>query len=257
MRLVSWNVNGIRAAQRKGLLGWFAAEAPDILCLQETKAHPEQLDGELREIAGYHAYWSSAQTRKGYSGVAVYSRTEPRAVSTAFGTEEFDIEGRILMLDLGAFLLYNIYFPNGGRGPERLAYKLRFYEEFLRQVCRVRDSGRHVVMCGDFNVAHQEIDLADPEGNRNASGFLPEERGWMDRLLAAGFVDTFRMFSSEGGKYTWWDMRTRARPRNDGWRIDYFVVDEGLRAKVSAAGILAEIDGSDHCPVDLELSIGA
>ncbi len=255
MRLISWNVNGIRAAQRKGLLAWFAAESPDLLCLQETKAHPEQLDGALRGVAGYHAYWSSAQTRKGYSGVAAYTRAEPRSVSSAFGVEEFDIEGRILVLDMGDFLLYNIYFPNGGRGPERLEYKLRFYEEFLQQVCRARDSGRHVVVCGDYNVAHRAIDLADPEANRHASGFLPEEREWMDRFLGAGFVDTFRMFCGEGGNYTWWDLRTRARPRNDGWRIDYFVVDEELREKVSAAGILPDVEGSDHCPITLELSL--
>lgn len=254
MKIISWNVNGIRAAARKGLLDFVAAHSPDILCLQETKAHPDQLDGPLRDIPGYQSYWSWSTVKKGYSGVALYTRCAPRAMHNGLDRVEFDQEGRTLVADMGPFVLYNNYYPNGGSGPERLAFKMAFYEHILAHACRLRDSGRALVMTGDYNTAHHEIDLARPNDNLETSGFLPQEREWMDRYVAAGFVDTFRQFTADGGHYTWWDMKTRARDRNIGWRLDYFFVTPYLLSRVKRSTIMPEIQGSDHCPVMLELA---
>ncbi len=254
IRLVSWNVNGLRAVYKKGFLDWFADELPDVLCLQEIKAMEEQLPFELRSVPGYTPYYDSAE-RKGYSGVALYTSPEPQEVRCGFGDKRFDGEGRTLAADYGSFVLFNVYFPNGGQGPERLQYKLDFYESFLASIEKLRKKGRHIVVCGDVNTAHREIDLARPKENRKNTGFLPEERAWIDRLLEAGYIDTFRMFSSEAGQYSWWDMKTRARERNVGWRLDYFFVSESLRDKVKSAGIMPEVTGSDHCPVELTLEL--
>ena len=254
IRLVSWNVNGLRAVHKKGFLDWFAGVLPDVLCLQETKAEQEQLPLELQSVPGYTPYFDSAR-RKGYSGVAAYTLLQPRDVRRGLGIERFDGEGRTLAIDFGSFVLFNVYFPNGGQSPERLQFKLDFYDAFLDHVEGLRKKGRHIVFCGDVNTAHNEIDLARPKENQTNTGFLPEERAWIDKLLAAGYIDTFRMFCSEGGQYTWWDMKTRARERNVGWRLDYFFVSESLRSKVRSAGIMPEVTGSDHCPVELTIEI--
>lgn len=255
MRIISFNVNGIRAAHRKGVFDWLVSDSPDIFCVQETKAHPEQLAKAIIEVGDYRSYWAWSTARKGYSGVGVYTRHVPRDVRVGLGIERFDREGRTLMVDFGAFVLYNVYFPNGGGGPERLRFKLDFYDAFLEQVTDLRRRGKPLVMCGDYNTAHKEVDLARPEANRTVSGFLPEECAWLDTYVSSGFVDTFRMFTDDGGHYTWWDMKTRARARNVGWRLDYFFVNDALADEVKHSYILPDIEGSDHCPIGLELSI--
>jgi len=253
LRLLSWNVNGLRAAHKKGFLEWLLGERPDILCLQETKAAPDQLPAELLHVPGYDAHFASAE-RRGYSGVASYAKIAPREVRPGFGVKKFDAEGRTQALDYGDFLLYNVYFPNGKASPERLRYKMAFYEAFLKHVDRLRKKGENIIICGDVNTAHKEIDLARPKENEKISGFLPEERAWIDKLLARGFVDTFRLFNDEPAQYTWWDLKTRARERNVGWRLDYFFVSEDFASNVKKAFILPEVMGSDHCPVGLEVA---
>ena len=252
LRLLSWDVNGIRAIHKKGFIDFLTGEAPDVLCIQETKAHREQLPGPLVGVEGYHSFFAEAD-RKGYSGVAIYTKTEPLRVECGFGIPEFDSEGRTLVADYGDFILFNVYFPNGKASPERLAYKLAFYESFLNRLDSLRDSGRHLVFCGDVNTAHKEIDLANPRENSTVSGFLPQERAWIDRVLEHGYVDTFREVNPEPDNYTWWDYKTRARARNVGWRIDYFFLSAGLRKNLDNAFIMKEIEGSDHCPIGIEL----
>ncbi len=255
LRLLSWNVNGVRAAYKKGLLDWLRKESPDILCLQETKAQPGQLPEDLADPAGYQAEWHWGQ-RKGYSGVATFHKAAPLEVRRGFGMNRFDGEGRALVSVYEGFTLFNVYFPNGQRDGERLKFKLDFYDAFLDVVDRCReDAEDRIVLCGDLNTAHREIDLAHPAENSKASGFLPEERAWIDKLLARGFTDTFREFEKGGGCYTWWDPLTRARKRNVGWRLDYFFVTENLRPKLKSAFILPDIMGSDHCPVGIELGV--
>ncbi|MFC2039645.1 exodeoxyribonuclease III [Chloroflexota bacterium] len=252
MKIISWNVNGIRAVLNKGLLPWLEKEAPDILCLQETKARPEQLPPRLLTPPGYQTWWNYPE-RKGYSGVATFARSEPQAVAHEFTGAQTPAEGRILITEFPSFTLMNIYFPNGKKNTARLAYKLAFYEDFLRFAQGLRAEGRELVICGDVNTAHREIDLARPKENAKVSGFLPEERDFLDKLLAHGYVDTFRRFHPESGQYTWWDQKTRARERNVGWRIDYFFITEGLTDGLKDAFILPEVTGSDHCPVGIVL----
>ena len=253
MKLISWNVNGIRAAVKKGFFDFLEKENPDILFLQETKAQPDQLEESLLECPGYKTYWHSAE-KKGYSSVALFTKEEPISVQKGLGIEKFDVEGRSIRAEYADFVVYGIYFPNGGR-PERLPYKYEFYEELLRLVVADREAGKRVFICGDFNVAHEEIDLARPKENVKTSGFLPEERAWFSKLLASGFVDTFRAFHpGEGEKYTYWDQRFRARERNTGWRIDYFVASEEAMGLVKKAWILDQVYGSDHCPVAIEVA---
>ena len=213
--MLSWNVNGIRAALRKGFLDWLTGQGPDILCLQETRAAVDQLPPELLHVPGYHAYFSEP-ARRGYSGVALYTRTEPRSIAFGMGSERFDPEGRTILADYGSFLLCNVYFPNGKASGERLAFKMDFYEAFRDFLSGVGE--RDVVVCGDVNTAHREIDLARPRENAAVSGFLPRERAWIDRLIAAGFVDSFRLKNQEPGRYTWWDLKTRARETQKGDR---------------------------------------
>ena len=254
MRLLSWNVNGIRAVHKKGFLEWLSGERPDVLCLQETKARPEQLPPELRRPRGYAAEWHWGE-RKGYSGVATLSRLKPLKVERGLGLAPFDNEGRALVHHYPGLVLFNIYFPNGRMNPERLKFKLDFYEAFLGVIDFFRKRGEdRLVVCGDVNTAHQEIDLARPRENRGVSGFLSEERSWIDRLLARGFVDSLREFERGPGHYTWWDLRSRARERNAGWRLDYFFVSENLRPRLKGAFILPGVPGSDHCPVGIELA---
>ena len=254
MRLISWNVNGIRAVHKKGLfLSWIEEEQPDVLCLQETKAHESQLPEALTKVEGYSS-WFSTPERKGYSGVALYTKEEPRSVSFGLGVERFDNEGRTVVADFDDFVLLGIYFPNGKRSAERLRYKMEFYDAFLDYVENLRKEGRSVVVCGDVNTAHKEIDLARPKENEKISGFLPEERAWMDKFFERGYVDTFRQFHQEPGNYSWWDTMTRARERNVGWRIDYFFTDADLASSLTDGFILPDVMGSDHCPVGIEIT---
>lgn len=253
-RIFSWNVNGIRAVAKKGvLLPWIRKEKPDVLCLQETKAMREQLGPELLEIPGYRAEFCSAE-KKGYSGVGTYCRPAPEDVRCGFGVPEFDREGRVLVHRYPEFTLFNVYFPNGKARPERLDYKMRFYKSFLKVLAKCRRRGeKNLVVCGDVNTAHKEIDLARPKANSNISGFLPEERAWIDKLIGAGFIDTLREFEKGPDHYTWWDLMTRARERNVGWRIDYFFVSDSLRPKLKKARIHDQVMGSDHCPIEIVL----
>ena len=255
VRALSWNVNGLRAVHKKGFLEWLAKEHPDILCLQETKATEDQLPASLRNMDEYHTFFSSPE-RKGYSGVALYTKTKPDRVSYGFGIEQFDKEGRTIIADYKDFVLFNVYFPNGKSSNERLKYKLEFYDAFLRFVDEIKKEGRDIVVCGDVNTAHKEIDLARPKANEKISGFLPEERAWIDQFLGQGYVDIFRMFNDKPQQYTWWDMMTRARERNVGWRIDYFFVNQQFASRVKNAYILPDVMGSDHCPVGLDFDVG-
>jgi exodeoxyribonuclease-3 len=272
MRIISWNVNGYRANVKKGGFDWFLSESPDIYCIQEVKAEALQLEPGVRNPVGYHSYFDHSKGRKGYSGVAVYSKVEPSKVEYGLGVPEFDQEGRFLALfydndevklfgadakdkggvNLGKFVLLNIYFPNGGGGPERLAFKLKYYDEFLRYINMQKKAGYEIVFCGDVNTAHTAIDLARPKENVDNTGFLPIERAWLDQVVGAGYVDVFRSFyPNEIGKYTYWDMKTFARERNVGWRIDYFFVTPGILKKIEKIKIRDEVMGSDHCPIEL------
>lgn len=264
MKLMSWNVNGIRAVARKGFLDYLHKQAPDILCLQETKAQPDQLGEDILKPEGYSTYWNYPLEKKGYSGVAIFTREKPAGIKDSMGWEEYDMEGRILVASYSQFMLFNVYFPKGeAKGPRkyRLDYKMAFYDAFLNYVEGFRKKDRKIIICGDFNTAHKAIDLAHPKENENTSGFLAVERVWMDRLIEHGYVDTFRMFNSKPGNYTWWDMRTRAKARNIGWRLDYFFVSDDLSKSVVDAFILDNVksvigeDASDHCPVGLILEL--
>ena len=254
LKLISWNVNGIRAAEKKGFLDWLASSNADVVAVQETKASPDQLSDALLNPPGYQAAWSSAE-KKGYSGTAVYSRLAPAKVVEGLGEARFDTEGRTLIHEFAPFVLFNIYFPNGGRGPEYVAHKLAFYKRFLAVADGYRKAGRPVIVTGDFNTAFAEIDLARPKENVTHSGFMPEEREGLGGFFTAGFVDTFRSLHPDTVKYSWWDQVTRARERNVGWRLDYFMVTPDLKDKVAAADIHDEVMGSDHCPVSLVLDL--
>jgi len=255
MKLLCWNVNGIRSIEKKGFLDWVRKESPDVLCLQETKASPDQLSADLTGPKDYHVYWSSSQEKKGYSGVAVYTKKKPESVTEGLGIKKFDAEGRTLMLDYGKFVLFNIYYPNGGEGNKRVPFKLEFYDEFLKAADKLRKKKRPIIVTGDFNTAHKEIDLARPKENSKTTGFLPEERAWLDKFVSHGFLDTFRQFNQEPGQYTYWDYFTKARERNAGWRIDYFFVSEDLKDKLRSAFILSQVMGSDHCPLGIEIDL--
>jgi exodeoxyribonuclease III len=255
LKLACWNVNGIRAACKKGFLEWLDDERPDILGIQESKISADQLDPAFTAPPGYTSYWSHADKR-GYSGVALFTRDKPKTVDYGLGHPQFDCEGRTIVADYGDFVLYTVYYPNGQRDEQRLHYKLAFYDAFLSHSNALKAQGKRVIVCGDFNTAHHAIDLARPKENVKVSGFLPIERAWMDRFVADGYVDTFRLLTpDEGGHYTWWNMRSAARARNVGWRIDYFFVDESLANLVTGAGILSTVLGSDHCPITLSLDI--
>lgn len=250
LRLISWNVNGIRAVEKKGFCDLVAELDADVLAIQETKAQPDQLSDTLKNIDGYTSYWHSAE-KKGYSGVAFYTRKTPLKVFPGIGNDIFDREGRVLTLEFADFFLVNIYFPNSGEGLKRLHYKLDFNRHLLGFTEELRKT-KPVILCGDFNVAHKPIDLKNPDKNTKNAGYTPEERDWMDSFLEAGYTDTFRMFCEDPDQYTWWSYRFNARARNIGWRIDYFCVDEAASEHVVDASILAEVYGSDHCPVVLE-----
>ncbi|HTX61478.1 MAG TPA: exodeoxyribonuclease III [Methanobacterium sp.] len=253
LRIICWNVNGVRAVHKKGFRDWFLEEQPDILCLQEIKANRKQFPPDIRRMDGYHTYFSSAQ-RKGYSGVALYTKIKPLKVDTGLGVEEFDREGRTIIADFDDFVLMNIYFPNGKMSPERLQFKMDFYDTFLEYADQLKDAGKNVVVCGDLNTAHKEIDIARPKENSKISGFLPEERAWIDSFLSHGYVDTFREFNEMPEQYSWWSYRTQARKRNVGWRLDYFFVNKDFMERVESSKILADVMGSDHAPIELDLT---
>ena len=252
MKLLSWNVNGLRAVYKKNFLEWFIAKNADVFCIQETKAHQEQLPKELLERENYYSYFAQAE-RKGYSGVALWSRKKPENISYQLGIPRFDLEGRLIQANYMEFILFNVYFPNGKASKERLQFKMDFYETILRKMDELLKEGKKIVICGDVNTAHREIDLARPRENEKVSGFLPEERAWIDRLLERGFIDSFRQFHSGAGHYSWWDYKTRARERNIGWRIDYFFISNNLAQNLKSAFIQSEVLGSDHCPIGIEL----
>ncbi len=253
MKICSWNVNGIRAAGKKGFLDWVRTESPDILCLQETKAHPDQLEKELLDIPGYTSYWNAAK-RRGYSGVATYVKKLPLSVEYDLGTEKFDNEGRVIISTHDNFTLLNIYFPNGQQNEARLEYKLRFYDEVIDFCERLKKIQPRLIICGDFNTAHHEIDLKNPKANETRSGFLPVERAALDAFLARGYIDAFRFLFPDKIQYSWWSYRTMARERNAGWRIDCFYVSQELTKYVSDCRILEDVLGSDHCPILLNLA---
>lgn len=254
MKLLSWNVNGLRAVHRKGNIVDIFEHNPDILALQETKSSPEQLPEELLNIPGYFGYFSSSKVKRGYSGVALYTKEEPEKVEYGMGTAEFDDEGRIVAAYFKDFVLFNVYFPNGGQGPHRIEYKLRFYDAFLEHIEKLRKGGAHIIFCGDINTAHEEIDLARPKENADNTGFLPEERAWLDEVVNAGYIDTFRHLNPHKAEvYSYWDLKTRARDRNVGWRIDYVFISPGLLPRLKTAFMLPGVHGSDHCPVGVEL----
>ncbi len=254
MKIVSWNVNGLRSLSKNEYWESFLrGTKPDVFCLQETKASPEQLPEALLSPAGFSSFFSSCRIRKGYSGVALYSKIEPLTVIYGMGIEEFDQEGRIIGAEFEDFWVLNAYFPNGGQGAERLNYKMRFYDAFLAFAEKLRKQ-KPVIFCGDVNTAHEEIDLARPKENEENTGFLPEERAWIDEVISAGYIDSFRHFHpNTKNAYTYWDLKTRARDRNVGWRIDYFFIASELTKRVKRAEIQSEIYGSDHCPLSITI----
>lgn len=255
MKIISWNVNGLRASHKKGAFDTLLKLNPDIFCLQETKAQPEQLPEEVRNPEGYFSYFDHSKGRKGYSGVAIYSKIKPEKVTEGMGVSDFDQEGRLVTAFFKDFILINIYFPNGGGGPERLAYKLAFYDHFLKYIEGLRKKQPHIIFCGDINTAHTEVDLARPKENEKNTGFLPIERAWIDKVVSKNYIDVYRHFNPEKiGAYTYWDMKTFARDRNVGWRIDYFFVTEETMKHIRDTKIFDTVFGSDHCPVSLDLT---
>ncbi len=249
MKLISWNVNGIRAVLKKGFLDFISSENPDIICVQETKAHPDQVDIVLSKYE--HHFWNSA-VKKGYSGTAVFSKIKPLQVNYGMGIEEHDTEGRIISLEFDSFFLVNVYTPNSKRGLARLKYRQEWDVDFLKHIKKL-EKKKPVVVCGDLNVAHKEIDLKNPNSNRNNPGFTDEERLGFTNYVNSGFIDTFREFNQEPGNYTWWSYMFNARPNNVGWRIDYFIISKNFRNHLEKAFILPKIMGSDHCPLGIIL----
>ncbi|MBL9214809.1 MAG: exodeoxyribonuclease III [Opitutaceae bacterium] len=252
MKLVSWNVNGIRAVLKKGFLDYMGSVGADVISLQETKAHPGDVQ-HVQWVKGYTPYWSAA-VKKGYSGTVIFTRVAPKQVTYGIGMPGHDDEGRVITAEFGDFFLVNVYQPNSQRGLTRLKYRTEQWDPaFLAYLKKLEKKGKPVVFCGDLNVAHQEIDLTNPRTNRRNAGFTDEERNNFSALLAKGFVDTFREFEQGPGHYTWWSQMMNCRARNIGWRVDYFVVSEKLRPALRRAWISPEVMGSDHCPVGLEL----
>ncbi|MDZ4181332.1 MAG: exodeoxyribonuclease III [Candidatus Cloacimonadaceae bacterium] len=254
LSLWSWNVNGLRAVLNKDFTTVLQREKPDIIGLQETKLQEHQIPPELVDLSDYHMFWSHAQ-RKGYSGTAILTKLQPLSVEFGLGNEEFDSEGRTVICEYDSFILFNIYFPNGQKDDVRLDYKLRFYDHCLDVMEAKRATGKMVLVTGDYNTAHHPIDLANPKENEKYSGFLPIERAWLDKIVSRGWVDTFRMFNPEPEQYSWWSYRAGARPRNIGWRIDYFFVNAEHQDRILSAGIRQDIMGSDHCPVTIDITL--
>lgn len=247
--LISWNVNGIRAIEKKGLKAWISKNNPDIICLQETKSQVDQLNDDLRNLEHYHSYWNDAD-KKGYSGTVIFSKEEPLNISYGLDIERFDDEGRVIIVEYKDFHLINCYFPNGGRDKKRVDYKLDFHNAFLEKCNQLRESGKTLIFCGDVNISHKEIDLANPKSNKNKTGFLKSEREWIDKVIDHDYMDTFRHFyPSDERCYTWWSYMNNARKNNSGWRLDYFFIDKQSIDHVLESFIMPDVLGSDHCPV--------
>lgn len=255
MKIISYNVNGLRSAMNKGLVEWLGNENPDVICFQEIKAHKENVDYKQFEDLGYETYWYPAQ-KKGYSGVAIFSKIKPDEVRYGNNYEQSNLEGRVLSADFGNTTLISAYFPSGTSGDERQAYKYQWLDEFFEYINELKAAGRSVIICGDYNICHKPIDIHNPVSNKNSSGFLPEERAWMDKWFDNNLVDTFRLFYPDlVDQYSWWSYRANARANNKGWRIDYISVTTDLKDKVSSAGILPDAKHSDHCPVMAEVKL--
>ncbi|NDV47378.1 exodeoxyribonuclease III [Paludibacter sp. 221] len=254
MKIISYNVNGIRAAMSKGLLEWIKTESPDVLCLQETKAQPEQIDTFAFAELGYTVYMHSAQ-KKGYSGVAIITKQKPDKVTIGMDNPLYDAEGRVIRADYGDLSVVSVYIPSGSSGDERQAFKMTFLDAFLPFVENLKKIRPNLIICGDYNICHKPIDINHPERQTGVSGFLPEEREWMDRYESSGMIDSFRLFDSSPEKYSWWSYRAGARKRNAGWRIDYHWVTTPLQDKLKSASILSDVVHSDHCPVSVEIEI--
>ena len=253
MRIISYNVNGIRAAIKKGFIDWLKTNPADVICLQETKATDADIDVKQLEDLGFHHHWFSAQ-KKGYSGVAVFTKIKPDSVQIGSGHEMSDFEGRVIQLQFGDVKLINAYFPSGTSGDERQQYKYKWLDEFHGYLNDLQKKHKKIILCGDYNIAHNEIDIHDPKGNKKSSGFLPEERAWMTKFLESGWIDTFREFNKEPHRYSWWSQRfPSVRLNNKGWRIDYITVTTPLKSQLIAADIYADIKHSDHCPIYLEI----
>lgn len=265
-KILCWNINGYRSivgqnpskkydtiSRENKLFAFIEKEKPDIVCMQETKADLSQINEDLRQPAGYTSFYNSSKTKKGYSGVAIFTKEQPKQVIDSIGIERFDIEGRFLQADYDGFSLLNIYFPKGYADNERLDYKLEFYDAVFEYLEKLKRTQKNIIITGDYNTAHKEIDLARPNENVGTSGFIPVEREKLDVLVEKGFLDAFRLFTSDGSNYTWWSQRGRARENNVGWRIDYFFISENLKNNVKNCYLLPEIQGSDHCPLILEL----
>jgi exodeoxyribonuclease-3 len=251
VKITTWNVNGLRAALNKGAWDWVQQEQPDVLCLQEVKARPEQIPAEYQQQFNSHQiYWNPA-IKPGYSGVATFTSIPPLSVDYGIGREEFDHEGRVIRAKFPGFFLFNVYFPSGQRGMDRVGYKLEFYSHLLDICDQLHASGENLIICGDFNTAHNEIDLRHPKANQKTSGFLPEERAWIDTYLSHGFADIYRLLFPDRVEYTWWTYLLNARKNNTGWRLDYFLISEALVPAVKDVKIHTDILGSDHCPVSL------
>ena len=254
MRIYSYNINGIRAAIKNGLIDWLRNESPDLISFQEIKAQIPQIPAELFEELGYHHYWFPAE-RKGYSGVALLSKTKPDQVHEGCGIKDYDAEGRVLRADFGDLSVLSCYFPSGSSGDERQAFKMRFLSDFHDYIKELRKERPKLVISGDVNICHKEIDIHNPKGLKNTSGFLPEEREWVSQFLKDGFVDSFRALNSGPDQYSWWSYRARARQKNLGWRIDYNFVSENLKDQIKSSAIHQEAVHSDHCPVSVELAL--
>lgn len=252
MKVVTYNVNGIRAAMSKGLVDWVKQVDPDVLCLQEIKASPEQVGVFEFEEMGYYHYWYPAQ-KKGYSGVAIFSKIKPKHVEYGCGIKEYDDEGRILRADYDGISVMSVYHPSGSSGDLRQAFKMKWLEDFSKYISELKKEFQHLILSGDFNICHKPIDIHNPKSNANTSGFLPEEREWMENFISSGFVDTFRVFNQQPHHYSWWSYRAGARSKNLGWRIDYNLASENLRNRFKRSAILPDAMHSDHCPVLLEL----
>jgi exodeoxyribonuclease III len=252
-KIISYNVNGLRAALKKDLIGWLKTSNPDIFCMQEIKAESHQVEQHLFEAEGYHCYWHSAQ-KKGYSGVALLSKQKPDHVEVGCGIEKYDNEGRFIRADFGDVSILNVYIPSGSSGEERQAFKMVFLKDFQEYINQLKKQKQKLIIVGDYNICHQSIDIHNPVSNKNSSGFLPEERAWIDGFIKSGFIDSFRHVNKQPHQYTWWTYRFGAREKNLGWRIDYQMATENLGQRIKNATILSSINHSDHCPILLELN---
>ncbi|MTI29305.1 exodeoxyribonuclease III, partial [Xanthovirga aplysinae] len=251
-KILSYNVNGIRAAINKGLIDWLSQENPDVLCLQEVKAHEEQVDLTPIKDLGYDIFWMPAQ-KKGYSGVAIFTKVKPKHVEFGCGYEQYDSEGRLIRADFEDFSLMNVYMPSGSSGDERQAFKMQWLDTFTHYINNLKPDFPNLIICGDYNICHKPIDIHNPQRNKNTSGFLPEEREWFTKFIDSGFVDTFRHFNEEPHQYSWWTYRAGARKKNLGWRIDYHLSTESMKDRLKSAAILSDVNHSDHCPVLVEI----